>query len=144
MPNMFFFSFQKKKKQSAKTTFFCFFFLKPETGFVFFSLKPESKYFFFFQNQNANQCFWYIYIYIFLQEQSVLSLLHLLHGLQRESKDCKKDHYKNKTRKPNNTKKSSLVSVTISLKQIHRLPGARRSHFDICFPGYNGGQAVPD
>ena len=27
--------------------------------------------------------------------------------------------------------------------QIRRLPGARRSHFDVCFPGYNGGQAVP-
>ena len=70
-------------------------------------------------------------------------LLNLLQGLQRESKDYEKDHYKNKTRKPNNTKMSSLVSVTISLKQIRRLPGARRSHFDVCFPGYNGGQAVP-
>ena len=70
-------------------------------------------------------------------------MLHLLQGLQRESKDCEKDHYKNKTRKPINTKKPSLMSVTISLKHIHRLPGARRSHFDICFPGYNGGQAVP-
>ena len=72
-----------------------------------------------------------------------LELLELLQGLQRESKDCEKDHYKKKTRKPNNTKISSLVSVTISLKQIRRLPGARRSHFDVCFPGYNGGQAVP-
>ena len=70
-------------------------------------------------------------------------MLHLLQGLQRESKDCEKDHYKNKTRKPINTKKPSLVSVTISLKHIRRLPGARRSHFDVCFPGYNGGQAVP-
>ena len=70
-------------------------------------------------------------------------LLRLLQGLQRESKDCEKDHYKNKTRKPNNTKMSSLVSVTISLKHIRRLPDARRSHFDVCFPGYNGGQAVP-
>ena len=33
-------------------------------------------------------------------DESVLSLLYLLQGLQRESKDCKKDHYKNKTRKP--------------------------------------------
>ena len=48
-------------------------------------------------------------------------LLYLLQGLQRESKDCKKDHYKNKTRKPNNTKMPSLVSVTISLKRIRRL-----------------------
>ena len=71
------------------------------------------------------------------------ALLDLLQGLQRESKDCEKYHYKNKTRKPNNTKMPSLVSVTISLKQIRRLPGARRSHFDVCFPGYNGGQAVP-
>ena len=70
-------------------------------------------------------------------------LLDLLLGLQRKSKDCKKDYYKNKTRKPINTKKSSLVSVTISLKQIRRLPGAQRNHFDVCFPGYNGGQAVP-
>ena len=70
-------------------------------------------------------------------------LLDLLQGLQRESKDCEKDHYKNKTRKPNNTKMPSLVSVTISLKQIRHLPGARRSHFDVCFPGYNDGQAVP-
>ena len=70
-------------------------------------------------------------------------MLHLLQGLQRESKDCEKDHYKNKTRKPINTKGPSLVSVTISLKHIRRLPGARRSHFDICFPGYNGEQAVP-
>ena len=51
----------------------------------------------------------------------VLSSLYLLQGLQKESKDCKKDHYKNKTRKPNNTKMPSLVSVTISLKQIRRL-----------------------
>ena len=29
--------------------------------------------------------------------ESVLSLLKLLQGLQRESKDCEKDHYKNKT-----------------------------------------------
>ena len=70
-------------------------------------------------------------------------LLELLQGLQRESKDCEKDHYKNKTRKPNNTKMPSVVSVTISLKQNHRLPGAWRSHFDVRFPGYNGGQAVP-
>ena len=70
-------------------------------------------------------------------------MLHMLQGLQRESKDCEKDHYMNKTRKPINTKKPSLVSVTISLKHIRRLPGAWRSHFDVCFPGYNGGQAVP-
>ena len=57
----------------------------------------------------------------FCFKNSVLSLLYLLQGLQRESKDCKKDHYKNKTRKPNNTKMPSLVSVTISLKQIRRL-----------------------
>ena len=74
----------------------------------------------------------------FDKDKSVLRLLKLLQGLQRESKDCEKDHYKNKTRKPNNTKMPSLVSVTISLKQIHRLPGAKRSHFDVCFPGYNG------
>ena len=61
----------------------------------------------------------------------------------RKSKDYEKDHYKNKTRKPINTKMSSLMSATISLKQIRRLPGARRSHFDVCFLGYNGGQAVP-
>ena len=72
-----------------------------------------------------------------------LKLLNLLQGLQRESKDYEKDHYKNKSRKPNNTKIPSLVSVMISLKQIRRLPGAWRSHFDVCFPGYNGGQAVP-
>ena len=70
-------------------------------------------------------------------------MLDLLQGLQRESKDCEKDHYKNKTRKPNNTKMPSLVSVTISLKQIRRLPGAQRNHFNVCFPRYNGGQAVP-
>ena len=70
-------------------------------------------------------------------------MLHLLQGLQRESKDCEKDHYKNKTRKPINTKKPSLVSVTISLKYIRLLPSARRSHFNVCFPGYNDGQAVP-
>ena len=70
-------------------------------------------------------------------------LLNLLQGLQRESKDCEKDNYKNKTRKPNNMKMPSLMSVTISLKHIHRLPSAWRSHFDVCFPGYNGGQVVP-
>ena len=59
--------------------------------------------------------------FFFFPLDSVLSLLYLLQGLQRESKDCKKDHYKNKTRKPNNTKMPSLVSVTISLKQIRRL-----------------------
>ena len=53
--------------------------------------------------------------------ESVLSLLYLLQGLQRESKDCKKDHYKNKTWKLNNTKMPNLVSVTISLKQIRCL-----------------------
>ena len=70
-------------------------------------------------------------------------LLDLLLGLQRKSKDCEKEYYKNKTQKSVNTEKPSLVSVTISLKQIRRLPGARRNHFDVCFPGYNGGQAVP-
>ena len=77
------------------------------------------------------------------QEQSVLSLLHMLKELQRESKDCEKDHYKNKTRKPTNTRKPSLVSVMISLKQIRCLPGAQRSHFDVCFQGYNCRQEVP-
>ena len=48
-------------------------------------------------------------------------MLYMLQGLQRESKDCKKDHYKNKTRKLNNTKMTSLVSVTISLKHIIHL-----------------------
>ena len=70
-------------------------------------------------------------------------LLDLLLGLQRKSKDREKEYYKNKTQKSVNTEKPSLVSVTISLKQIRRLPGARRNHFDVCFPGYNGGQAVP-
>ena len=70
-------------------------------------------------------------------------MLDLLQGLQRESKDYEKDHYKNKTRKPINTKMPSLVSVTISLKQISCLLSARRSHFDVCFPEYKCGQAVP-
>ena len=123
--------------------FFCFFFLKK-----FFSKKQFLLFFFPFQNfffpltssSPTNQlCFFFF----FFQEQFVLSLLYLLQGLQRESKECEKDHYNNKTRKPINTKMPSLVGVTISLKQIRRLPGARRSHFDVCFPGYNGGQAVP-
>ena len=119
MPNMvsfifyFLFSLKDKKKKKKKI---------PVTSS---SLTNQLCFFFFFQ------------------EQSILSLLNLLQGLQRESKDYEKDHYKNKTRKPNNTKMPSLVSVTISLKQIRRIPGARRSHFDVCFPGYNGGQAVP-
>ena len=100
--------------------------------------KGETSFFPVTSSSPTNQlCFFF-----FFQEQSVLSLLHLLQGLQGESKDCEKDHYNNKTRKPNNTKMPSLVSVMISLKQIRRLPGARRSHFDVCFPGYNGGQAV--
>ena len=74
---------------------------------------------------------------------TIIPMLKLLQGLQRESKDCEKDHYKNKTRKLNNTKMPSLMSVTISLKQIRRLLGTQRSHFDVCFTGYNGGQAVP-
>ena len=73
----------------------------------------------------------------------MMFLLDLLLGLQRKSKDCEKEYYKNKTQKSVNTEKPSLVSVTISLKQIRRLPGARRNHFDVCFPGYNGGQTVP-
>ena len=48
-----------------------------------------------------------------------VKILDLLQGLQRESKDYEKDHYKNKTRKPINRKKPSLVSVTISLKQFN-------------------------
>ena len=141
MPNMvsfiFIFSFslkEKKKKNNQgkkkfpEKSFFHFFFHEP----FFFSCD------FFFSNQPT-----LFFFSFFFQEQSVLSLLNLLQGLQRESKDCKKDHYKNKTRKPNNTKMPSLVSVTISLKQIRRLPGARRSHFDVCFPGHNGGPVVP-
>ena len=77
------------------------------------------------------------------KEVRTIRVLDLLLGLQRKSKDYEKDYYKNKTQKPINTKKPSLVSVTISLKQIRRLPGAWRNHFDVCFPGYNGGQAVP-
>ena len=128
MPNMvfFFFSFKdKKKKKFPKKVSFLFFF--PVT-----SSSPTNQLYVFFS-----------FFFFSFQEQSVLSLLKLLQGLQRESKDCEKDHYKNKTRKPNNTKMPSLVSVTISLKQIRRLPGAWRSHFDVCFLGYNGRQAVP-
>ena len=125
----------KRENHNAKYGFFFFFFP--------FSLKdkkkkkkkiPEKSFFLFFVSRT---------FFFFFQEQSVLSLLNLLQGLQRESKDCEKDHYKNKTRKPNNTKMPSLVSVTISLKQIRRLPGARKSHFDVYFSGYNGGQTVP-
>ena len=127
-----------------------FFFLKPKTGFVIFFPETRIKNIYFFSpSENQNQFFFRLFFFsrtfffFFFSEQSVLSLLHLLQGLQREGKDCEKDHYKNKTQKPNNTKMPSLVSVTISLKQICRLPGARRSHFDVCFPGYNDGQAVP-
>ena len=81
----------------------------------------------------------YIYIYIYIY----IYMLDLLLGLQRKSKDCEKEYYKNKTQKSVNTEKPSLVSVTISLKQIRRLHGAQRNYFDVCFPGYNGGQAVP-
>ena len=118
-------SSSEKKKFPKKVSFFFFYFY-----FYFLPVTSSSP---------TNQlCFFFSF-----QEQSVLSLLKLLQGLQRESKDCEKDHYKNKTRKPNNTKMPSLVSITISLKQIRRLLGARRSHFDVCFPGYNDGQAVP-
>ena len=129
--------------------FFFFFpqrllFLRPTNSVFFFPqrlllLRPTNSVFFFSVTSSSptNQlCF-------FFQEQYVLSLLDLLLGLQRKSKDCEKDYYKNKTQKPINTEKPSLVSVTVSLKQILRLPGARRNHFDVCFPGYNGGQAVP-
>ena len=111
----------QEKKNSRKKFLFIFFFSR--TFFLFFFSGD-----FFFSDQPT------LFFVFFFQEQSVLSLLNLLQGLQRESKDCEKDHYKNKTRKPNNTKMSSLVSVTISLKQIRRLPGARKSHFDVCFP----------
>ena len=131
---------QKQRFFSLKTrNRFCNFFFETRIKNIFFSSENQNQFFFhvvffsFFTN----------FFLFFISEQFVLSLLDLLQGLQRESKDCEKDLYKNKTRKPNNAKMPSLVSVTISLKQIHRLPGARRSHFDVCFPGYNGGQAVP-
>ena len=111
---------QSRKKKISRKKFLLFFFSRT----FFFSCD------FFFSNQPT-----LFFFFFFFQEQSVLSLLNLLQGLQRESKDCEKDHYKNKTRKPNNTKIPSLVSVMISLKQIRRLPGARRSH--------NGGPVVP-
>ena len=115
--------------------------------FFLFSLKDKKKTTKKKKFPEKKKTFFYLFFFhepFFFLEQSVLSLLYLLQGLQRESKDCEKDHYKNKTQKPINTKYPSLVSVTISLKQIcRRLPGARRSHFDVCFPGYNDGQAVP-
>ena len=60
--------------------------------------------------------------FFFFSEQSVLSLLHLLQGLQREGKDCEKDHYKNKTRKPINTKMPSLMCdfVTSVIRSTER------------------------
>ena len=115
------FPLKTKKKKFPKKVSFIFF---PQNLFIFL---------FFFLVTSSSPTNQLCFFFFFLQEQSVLSLLHLLQGLQRESKDYEKNHYKNKTRKPNNTKMSSLVSVTISLKQIRRLPGARRSHFDICF-----------
>ena len=117
--------------------FFFFFFFSVTSS----SLTNQLRFFFFrdffFSDQPT------LVFFFFFQEQSVLSLLDLLLGLQRKSKDCEKEYYKNKTQKSVNTEKPSLVSVTISLKQIRGLPGARRNHFDVCFPGYNGRQAVP-
>ena len=104
---------------SRSSQFFFYFLIFSLCLFSF--LIPQSFYRYFRQ---------YVFVSLFRPLINLHSfLLHLLQGLQRESKDCEKDHYKNKTRKPNNTKKPSLVSVTISLKQIRRLPGARRSHF---------------
>ena len=48
-------------------------------------------------------------------DESVLSLLHMLQGLQRESKDWEKDHYKNKTRKPNKVPKKKSEKTPYEL-----------------------------
>ena len=62
--------------------------------FPFYTLKEYKRVFFPFQiffsvtSSPTNQ------LHFFFQEQSVLSLLDMLQGLHRESKDCEKDHYK--------------------------------------------------